>query len=439
MDNFEQNNYNSEKSEFNDISNGSNRSMVSSSFYSETYKKPSGSKRKNIFQMVLLAVVSSILGGFVTGMLFIFVVPSMETPVTGLIGRILADSPAGSTAAANQSQEGLYKKVEIVQSSESAVTAIAEKVGPSVVGIKTTVSVRDFFFGQQQMQPEGSGIVISSDGYILTNNHVISQAIDSRTKQINNDAKIDVYLSTEPNKPYKAQYIASDIRTDLAVLKIDAKGLIPIEFADSDQIKVGETAVAVGNPGGLELAGSVTVGIISGVNRVIQTEDGIQMKLLQTDAAINPGNSGGALVNAEGKLIGVNRLKISAADFEGLGFAIPSNMAKKVSDDLMKNNYVTGRPLLGIATDPRYTEEIAKRNNMPPGVYVAEVSLMSGAQKAGIQAGDVITKIDGKAIKNKDELDEVKNAHQIDEEVTLEVYREGKTFEVKVVLTEDKG
>ncbi|MCR4437065.1 MAG: trypsin-like peptidase domain-containing protein [Clostridiales bacterium] len=417
------------------------QALVAASFYTENYKKPSDAKRKGIMQMVLVALISSILGGFIVGSFFVFGASGLQTSVTGFLDKMIpGNSTNNSSASTAQSQPGLYKKVEIVQNSDSAVTAIAEKVGPSVVGIKVTVNIQDFFFGQsQQLQPEGSGIIISSDGYILTNNHVISDAIDSRTKKMLQDAKIEVYLPNQQDKPYKARYVASDIKTDLAVLKIEATGLQPIEFGNSDDLKVGELAVAIGNPGGMELAGSVTVGVISGINRSIQTEDGVMLKLIQTDAAINPGNSGGALVNSKGQLIGVNRLKIAATGYEGLGFAIPSNLAKRVSDDLVKNNYVTGRPLLGIATDPRYTEDVAKRNNMPPGVYVAEVSLMSGAQKAGIQVGDVITKIDGKAVKSKEELDEIKNTHKVGDEVTLEIYRDGKTFEVKVKLTEDKG
>lgn len=422
-----------------DVKNESSDNLNTSTFYSESYKKPASRKKNGVFQLVLVALISSIFGGLVVGSLFFFVAPNIQTPVKGYYEKFIQNKSAVNSTAAQNNEQVPYKKVEIVQNSDSVVTAIAEKVGPSVVGIKVTVNVQDFFFGDRQMQPEGSGIIIRSDGYILTNNHVIQDAIDARTKKISSDAKIEVYLPSAKDKAVKATFVGSDAKTDLAVLKVDMNNLPAAELGNSDDLKVGDLAVAIGNPGGLELAGSVTTGVISGLNRTIQTEDGVQLKLIQTDAAINPGNSGGALVNAKGQIIGVNRLKIAASGFEGLGFAIPINVAKQVSNDLIESKYVKGRPLLGITPDPRYTEEVAKRNNMPVGVYVAEVALMSGAQKAGVQAGDVITKIDGVAVKNRDELDAVKNKHKVGDEVPLEIFRDGNTINLKVKLSEDKG
>ena len=415
------------------------------SFYTESYKKPS--RRKfGIAQLLVISVISALLGGFVTGAFFTFVTPALTGPAKGYFQRMMQQTatPDGSQAKSQaQSQTAKtapeYGKVEIIQSSDSTVTAIAEKVGPSVVGIRVTYKAQNFFFEDQQQTGEGSGIIIRSNGYILTNNHVIQAAINQRTRKLDLNAKIEVYLPSQKDKPYTASYIGSDAKTDLAILKIDAVNLPVAELGDSDKLKVGEMAVAIGNPGGLELMGSVTVGVISGLNRTIATEDGVNLKLIQTDAAINPGNSGGALVNSKGQVIGVNRIKVVQQGFEGLGFAIPVNLAKEVANNLIEFKYVKGRPLLGITPDPRYTEEVAKSNNMPAGVYVADVLLMSGAQKAGIQPGDIITKVDGQSVKTKDDLDNIKNKHKVGDTLNVEIYRDGETKTLQVVLGEDKN
>lgn len=418
--------------------------LRTSSFYTESCKKPA-KKRSSLLQLIIVALISSVLGGAVVASLFVFVAPVVQPSVKGYFDSFLPGKTTVNKAVANSNDPTQYKKVEIISSADSPVTAIAESVGPSVVGIRTSFRSSDIFFGNQSQSGEGSGIIIRSDGYIMTNDHVINEAINPRTKKLEAGAKIEVFLPSQSNKSYTASVVGYDTKTDLAILKINATNLPAATFGDSEKLKVGELAVAIGNPGGMELAGSVTAGVISGLNRTIPTDDGTTLKLIQTDAAINPGNSGGALVNSKGEVIGINRLKIAEQGFEGLGFAIPSNLAKQVADNLIDHGYVSGRPLLGISVDPRYTEDVAKANNMPSGVYVADVQLMSGAQKAGIQAGDIITKIDGKAVKSKDELDNVKNAHKVGDKVPIEIYRRdensntGKTFTLQVELIEDKN
>ena len=221
------------------------------------------------------------------------------------------------------------------------------------------------------------------------------------------DAKIEVYLPADSGqtKPYTATVVGKDSKTDLAVIKISASGLPVAELGDSDSLKVGELAVAIGNPGGLEYMGSVTVGVISGLNRTIAIEDNGNTKLIQTDAAINPGNSGGALVNSQGQVIGVNSAKVAEQGFDGMGFAIPINQAKTIVDSLIKTGYVQGRPLLGVSIDQTFDAAAAKQNNVPVGCYVASVQTPSGAATAGIKAKDIITKIDGKAVATFDELE----------------------------------
>jgi len=434
--------------DFNDLNNFSNNypenrndnadSIKVSSFYTESYKKPSKRKNNSIIQLVLIALVSAVFGGFAVGTFFTFVVPVMQPAAKAYFSKMMPPSTAVIDANTKNNQD-VYKKVEIIQNSDSPVTAIAEKVGPSVVGIRVTSRTQSFFFEDQQQTGEGSGIIIRSDGYIMTNNHVIEAAINPYTKKIDTGAKIEVFLPSQKDKSYVATFIGSDAKTDLAVIKINANNLPVAEFGDSDKLKIGELAVAIGNPGGLELMGSVTVGVISGLNRTIETEDGVELKLIQTDAAINPGNSGGALVNSKGQVIGVNRLKIAAQGFEGLGFAIPSNLAKDVANSLIEYKYVKGRPLVGITTDPRYTEDVARQNNMPAGVYVADVALMSGAQKAGIKPGDVITKFDGQPVKTKDDLDNLKNKHKVGDTVPVEIYRNGEYKTLQVTLGEDRN
>lgn len=382
-------------------------------------------------KIAAVSIISSILGGLVVGCFMQFAAPVVTSKLNEVTGNKFPGKILNTSLDNN-----LVKKIEI-ETIDSPVVAIAQKVGPSVVGIKSTVRVTNFFFGETESNPQGSGIIIRSDGYIMTNNHVIKDALSGASNTIVKGSKIEVFLPNQQDEPYEAIVVGRDEKTDLAVLKIDANGLPAIELGNSDDLKVGELVVAVGNPGGLEYMGSITAGIVSGLNRTFPIGDGKELKLIQTDAAINPGNSGGALVNSKGQLIGINTAKISGEGFEGLGFAIPVNKANEITKDLIEFKYVKGRPLLGITGDSRYTEAIAKANNYPVGVLVSDVTPLSGAYKAGIKRGDVITKFDGKAVKSVDEINKLKNIHKPGDEVTVEVYREGKYITMKVTLTEE--
>ena len=185
--------------------------------------------------------------------------------------------------------------------------------------------------------------------------------------------------------------------------------------------------------------GSVTAGVISGLNRSMPLDGSNELKLIQTDAAINPGNSGGALVNAEGKLIGINTAKISGSGFEGLGFAIPVNRAKEITDNLIEFKYVKGRPSIGIIINQSFNEQIAQRYNVPAGVLVEEVMPLTGAFNAGLRRGDIITKVDGVSVKTHSELENQKNKHKVGEILKVEVYRDGSTLNLEIILGEDKG
>lgn len=407
--------------------------LKTSSFYSERYEKPhKGKFREMLVPMLIVALISSVIGGALVGAWLQFGAPA----VAGKNTEISSNSSL---------QAKPVKQIEIINSTESPVTAIAEKVSPSIVGIQVTYRTQDWWFGVQESSGSGSGIIIRSDGYILTNNHVIEEAMSSGNKMAQG-ASIEVILPNRENESYDAEVIGRDEKSDLAVLKVDLSELPAADLGDSDALKVGELAVAIGNPGGLEFMGSVTSGIISGLNRTIQLSDSKELKVIQTDAAINPGNSGGALVNSKGEVIGVNTVKISATGYEGLGFAIPINTAKEIADHLINNGYVKGRPQLGVSFDPRYTEEIAQRNNAPVGLLVAEVLPLSGAYNAGVKVGDIITEFNGVSVKSFNELETEKNKCKAGDKITLKIYRvndsdvsKGEYMTLNVTLGEDKG
>ena len=315
-----------------------------------------------------------------------------------------------------------------VENVENPVVAVAQIAGPSVVGVKVDFYEQGFFGELQETSEEGSGIIYSEDGYIITNYHVVEDAISSTS------AQVTVTLSNQ--EEYIAEIIGTDSVTDLALLKIDATGLTPATFGKSSDLQVGELAVAIGNPLGQEFAGSVTVGYISALNRTITT-DGRTYQLIQTDAAINPGNSGGALVNAKGEVIGINTVKVTDTTVEGLGFAIPSDDALKIIEELKLTGKIV-RPYIGIYGIDM-DEATAKRNNLVEGVYVYQVFSDSPAEAAGISRGDIIVEFDGQQVKTKQELNNAKNQKSIGDKVKVKVYRGGDYQELEITLSGDDG
>ncbi len=308
---------------------------------------------------------------------------------------------------------------------------IVDKVGPAVVGIinKTTYGDAYGYYGSfygnlddEIEQSSGSGVILSSDGYIVTNNHVVENA-----------SSLTVILNT--GKEYPARVVGRDTATDLAVIKIDATNLIFAQMGSSSSLRVGELAVAIGNPLGQEFAGTTTQGIISGLNRSV-TVDNKTMNLIQTDAAINPGNSGGALVNEYGALIGINTVKISSDTLEGLGFAIPIDEAKPIVQELITNGYVTGRPVIGIG-GRAVTEEDAKAYKLKVGVYVSSMTPNGPAYLGGIKIGDIIVECEGEPIETVDDINEIKNKKNPGDELKLKVYRKGSYKDIKIILGEE--
>ena len=366
-------------------------------------------------------------------------------------GTTEAATEAATTAAANSSASWLSMAAP---ADALTIPEIVEKALPSAVGISSTFEYTssgggsywgfnfyDNYGGQgstQQFQATGSGIVMSEDGYIITNAHVIYD--DESQYQAGKATAVSVVMGDENKTEYEAEIVGYDLQTDLAVLKIDAHGLTAAEFGDSNELKVGELVVAIGNPLGFELYGTTTCGIVSALNRQVTINEK-EMTLIQTDAAINSGNSGGPLLNAYGQVIGINSAKMGStygsASVEGLGFAIPISDAKDIVDSLINNGYVTGRPQFGI-TGVTVTEADADRFNLPQGVYVYAVGDGSAAALAGMRQGDIITAIDGKSITTMDELNEIKNQHNAGDTVSLTISRSGETIEVHVTLQEVK-
>ena len=303
----------------------------------------------------------------------------------------------------------------IAYGNELTVPQIIAKARPSVVAIST---VSGWSTGT------GSGVIMTEDGTIMTNAHVVSGA---------QSITVRVMDGTE----YEATLLGVDEKTDLAVIKIDATGLTPAEFGDSSSIVQGEIAVAIGNPLGLAFEGSVTQGIISAVSREIEV-DGRTMTYIQTDAAINPGNSGGALVNGSGQVIGINSVKVSSSDVEGLGFAIPISVALPIAEQLTTYGYVTGRPSIGIGGED-VTDYMVYYYRIPRGVLVGLVTPDSGAEAGGVEVGYVIVGLNGVSVSSMDELTNEKDKFSPGDTVTLTVYRSGEYVELDVVLGESTG
>ncbi len=319
---------------------------------------------------------------------------------------------------------------------------IVDEIMPSVVGVSSTFEYTNPTYGMwgwsgqtqtQQGIATGTGFIITSDGYIVTNAHVIYD------DEYNAGEAIEVSVLFSDETEHEANIIAYDTETDIAVLKVNETGLTPAVLGDSDDLRVGELVIAVGNPLGFDLFGSVTSGIVSALNRQITINEK-NMTLIQTDAAINAGNSGGPLLNSCGQVIGINSAKMSSsygsASVEGLGFAIPIREAKVIIDDLINNGYVTGRPQIGISTVD-VTEAYSSYLGIPMGVYVQSVQEGSAAEKAGIQVGDVIIGIEGEAVTTHDELNQIKNTYKAGDTITLNIERQGSDIDIDVTLQED--
>ena len=331
------------------------------------------------------------------------------------------NSPAGNTAAVAGTPAASSGKT-LSAARNTPVVRVAESVGPTVVGITNKAVARDWFNNPVETEGVGSGVIFRKDGYIVTNNHVISGAKE-------------LIVSLADGRSLKGKLIGADEMTDIAVVKVDADDLPTATFGNSDDVVVGEPAIAIGNPMGLEFQGSVTVGVISALNRTLEISDK-RVKLLQTDAAISPGNSGGALVNADGMIIGINSAKLAASGVEGMGFAIPINTVQAIINELMEKGYVA-RPYLGVSvfdkpTAARYGYQL----NIDKGVYIFRVTLGAPAGKAGLQRGDIILKLDGREVNSVTDVRNIVAEHKVGDTLKLVYDRDGNEGSVDVVLEE---
>ena len=378
-------------------------------------KKFNGKRVARSAVALVLAAAMGFAGGFV-GAKF------------GGSGKVVIQQVAPSSTA--DSASGSDSSITAASSSGSSLTTeqVADLVSPSVVVITTEQVVYSqwSWYGQNQVESgAGSGVIISSDGYILTCAHVVDGA-----------STITVTIG---DKDYTATLVGEDTTSDIAVIKIDADGLTPATVGNSDSLKVGQSVMAVGNPLG-ELGGTVTGGMISALNRsvTIQGSSSVNtMSLIQMDASVSPGNSGGGLFNMNGELVGIVNAKSSSSDAEGLGFAIPINDAIKVAQELLENGYVTGRPYLGITylavTDAQTASQLGVNAY---GVYVVEVVKGGPAEKAGLQAGDRIVSVDGTEIASKDDLGTLMQKHAAGYTLSITIAREGQMQTVNVTLGE---
>lgn len=391
-------------------------------------KKHGKGMGKRIASYIAVGLICSVIGGTVSGIAAIYILPNTSffksTPLyKGLVNtnsNIYTDSSSNNTVKASPT---------VASNSSLTVAQIAKKVGPAVVGVSTKILSSDNNYdlgnsGSSEADGVGSGIIINKDGYILTNYHVIQGA-----------QKITITLNNK--KSVTAKVVNYDSSLDLAVIKVtDSNITMPgvAELGSSGDLQVGDSVVAIGNPLGLEFFGTVTTGVVSALNRQVSVENSKSQTLIQTDAAINPGNSGGPLVNSQGQVIGITSSKLTdtgeGVSAEGMGFAIPIDVVKPKIKSLTKPMLV-----LGITVND-VTQDDSQSHNVPQGVSVITVNPGSSAEKAGIEASDIITKFDGKTIKTTDDLNNAKAQHNAGDKVSVEVNRNGTNKDLTVTLSD---
>ena len=340
------------------------------------------------------------------------------------------DAAAGSSNEQTSQEQGSSTSSTVISiegNIESLVEAVYAKSADSVVGIRATVSVQGIF-GNNENTGEGSGVIYSTDGYIITNYHVIENVIEYQSS----NTTIEVYLQSDPEKAIDATVVGYNVSADLAVIKIDKKNLPAIDLGNAEEIKVGQYAIAIGCPEGLEFMGSVSYGIVSGLNRSITIDSIGEMTLIQTDAAINPGNSGGALLNSKGQLIGINSSKLVGDSIEGMGFAIPIDTVVEVVKDIIDNKD-NPSPYIGIEIYT-YTGAYLEKYNLPHGAAVKSVVQGAPAANAKIRAGDIITEFNSVAIDEYTDFIKALDECTPGTKVTAKIYRNGRYYTTTVTI-----
>ena len=391
--------------------------------------RPKKEKNKSIWPgVVALCLVFALLGGLLGAAI---ADRRMDQKLSAMQESVNA-SMDEKVAEASKAAESLYHEQLVSAGSGSAVMTgaqVFDQAKQQVVGISTEVTYQNFFGMTTSAAVSGSGFIISDDGYILTNYHVVETAYANDL-----DVTVMLYDGTE----YTASIVGFDSSNDVALLKIEATNLMPVNMGNSDAITMGETVYAVGNPLG-ELAYSMSTGTVSGLDRVIATEDAPEgINMFQIDAAVNHGNSGGPVYNSLGEVIGIVTAKSGETDAEGLGFAIPINDAKSIADDLITKGYVTGKAYMGVRLDERYNSMYAQYYNMPLGAYVYSVDNGSAAEKAGLQAGDIITKMGDTEVSSYTELKSAVRTFSAGDTTEIVVFRAGESLTLTITFDEQK-
>ncbi len=407
----------------------------------ETYVNNNRRSGVGTFTSILISVVSSVvIFSIIFGLLAFF--PSKDKSFLAsfyneekTLNSGSTNNPDGSDISLGDSSVSKGDDVTINVAGQSGIAqAVYAKAANSVVGIEVSRLVGNKWNQYEESVSMGSGIVYSSDGIIVTNHHVVDAAINDSTGKFSSSYKVKIYFTIDLTQwAYVTELIGYDAANDIAVLRVDAKNLQPIEFADSDKLTTGETAISIGSPAGVEYMNSISEGILSGLNRTVTTSTGVIYDLIQTTAAINPGNSGGALLNSEGKLIGICVIKLVSTDYESMGFAINSNTVKTIVESIKTYGYYN-KPMLGVTINTTYTPTIATEQGWPAGAYIEEVSKDTASAKAGIKAEDIITKMNDTEISSFLELRRFMLKCNPGDKVKLEVYRistqETLTFEI---------
>lgn len=399
----------------NDINNNNMISNDNASSNSAADNSTANRKRKRSFNakntIIALVVIVVFLLGSISTIGFISIINKTSLPeiLNSSTQNVEQQKPQVSTA------ENTAEKSVTLEAFDTAISQLAQRVMPSIVNIKVKVMQQDFFGNQQEQEGVGSGVIYSSDGYIITNNHVAG------------DAK-EMTVTLSDGTEYPAKLVGADKNTDIAVIKIEAQNLTPANFASIENVKVGEIAIALGSPFGLQK--SVTMGVISALGREISVSaDTLPMvDLIQTDATINPGNSGGPLVNSEGQVIGINTIIYSTSGSSaGVGFSIPTDTVTNIANQIIK--YGKARlPVMGI--------EMGDNTTDIKGVFVKTVTSGYPAEKAGIKSGDIITELNGKKVETQYELFAQILKQNVGDSISVKVYRQGSYLDFNVELVE---
>ncbi len=412
-----------------------------------SYQPPKKKKHKGLVTTLVVCLCAAVVG--VTAVVGVSIFQKNDENESG------KTTPSNATASAStdsSSERTDLPTIEQLSTPDDAmkIPDIVKKVSPSVVGISCITNSGTV---------TGTGIIMSEDGYIITNAHVVdganaisavlpSEYSDSDSSSSKSDSSSDSSESkrdisnafkdsdSDNENSIQAKLIGKDTQTDIAVIKIEKKGLTAVEFGKSADVQVGEASIVIGNPLGLDLANSVTAGIISATDRTLTIDDRT-MNLIQTDAAINSGNSGGPLINAYGQVIGITSAKVASTYGEALGFAIPIDEALPIVKDLMENGYVKNRPTLGIS-GMNISNIYSEYYDVPKGFIVKSVTAGSAAEKAGIKKNDIIVGIEGKLIESIEEFNSIKEKYKAGDTITVSLYRNNKITDIKVTLDEMK-